>query len=505
MREVHLKILSENFRIISRDLGLVIQVVGVMALLSLAIPLIFEEYYALMPLLITAGLSFGVGMGIYWAFRGAGETTLKHGLIIASLGWLLVALLGSLPFYLIAMKLSAQVGTPQTVLNFTRPLNAIFESVAGYTGTGLTMTANESELPRVLQWWRSFIEWVGGVGVIVLMLSIISGPGRSAFSLYYSEARSERIHPSVRSTVRTIWWIFILYTICSVILLWIARMPLWDAVNHAMTGISTGGFSVADDSIASYNSPWIELALLPVMAFGAISFAVHYEMLRGRKVRKLWQDAQTGWFLVMLIFGVLFLAAENLLKLEPLLAIRSAAFQFISGMTCTGFQTADLHQWSSTAKLLISAGMVLGGAAGSTAGGIKVIRIVILGKGIGWRLKRLISPPDALVRFKLGKTSFSDEEASSRLVDAALITTLWLICLGLGVVVLLHTVPDTFSLSDVIFEVASAQGNVGLSTGVTGPDMSTVAKITLCFNMWIGRLEIIPVMVLLRSFFVGVD
>lgn len=499
------ELFSKNAKIILRDLGLLIQVVGLMALLSLPIALFFKEYYALEPLLLTALASLALGQGGFWAFRRAGETTLKQGMVIAAAGWLLVALLGSLPFYLIALKLSAQAGTPQTVLNFLDPWNGIFESIAGFTGTGLTMTALASQLPRTLQWWRSFIEWIGGVGVIVLMLSIISGPGQRSFSLYYAEARQEKIHPSIRSTVRTIWWIFTLYTVGSVLLLRIAGMPWWDAVNHAMTGISTGGFSVADRSIGGYHSLWIELALLPVMLFGAISFAIHYQLLRGRKLRLLWEDQQTSWLLVLAILGFLLLSLEEVLRLEPLPAIRDAAFQFVSALTCTGFQTAGLHEWSATAKLILAAGMIIGGAAGSTAGGIKVIRLVILAKGIGWRLKRLISAPNVLVRFRLGGTSLDDAEATRRIIDAALIAALWLFFLAVGVVVLLHTVPKSFGLSDIIFEVASAQGNVGLSAGITGPEMALAAKLTLCFNMWIGRLEIIPVLLFLRSLFAGVD
>lgn len=504
MRPRRLQI-TDNAKIILRDLGLVVQVVGSMALLSLPIALFFKEYYAVVPLLITAAVSSGLGLVLYFGFRGAGDTTLKQGMVIAAAGWLLVSLLGSLPFYLIAVALAAEPGTSLTVLHFTRPINALFEGISGYTSTGLTMTLNPSELPRTLQWWRSFTEWIGGVGVIVLMLSIISGPGPRPYSLYHAEARQEKIHPSIRSTVRTIWWIFILYTAGSVLLLWVAGMPPWDAVNHAMTGIATGGFTLTDRSIAGYESLWIELALLPVMLFGAISFAVHYELLRGRRLQVLWEDHQTRGLFLLLVFGVVFLALESLLGFDPPAALRGAAFQFTSALTCTGFQTADLQGWSSTAKLLLTAGMIFGGAAGSTAGGIKVIRVVLLIKGISWRLRRLITPPDVLVRFRLGRTVIDDGEAMHRIIDAALITTLWLFFLLVGVVVLLHVVPEPFSLSDIVFEVTSAQGNVGLSTGITGPGMPLPAKLALSFNMWIGRLEIIPVLLLLRAIFAGVD
>lgn len=496
--------IDSDLRIILRDLGLLVPVVGIMALVSLAIPAIFDETYAFLPLILTALASFGLGAALYFPFRNAGDAKLKHGMIIAAFGWLLVAALGSLPLVLTAL-FAQRVGLgSQTLLHFKDPLNAFFESVSGYTGTGLTMTARADLLPHTIQWWRSFMEWIGGMGVIVLMLTILAGPrpGAATYSLYYSEARGEKIHPSILSTLRTMWWIFLLYTFISVIILWGAGMPIWDAVNQAMTGISTGGFSVTANSIASYHSVAIELALLPIMLFGAISFAVHYELMRG-KGKILWQDAQTRWLLVIIGLGILFLSLENGIKLGALESLRESAFQFVSAMTCTGFQTADIGAWSATAKLVLAAGMVFGGAAGSTAGGIKIIRMVVLLKGVSWRFRRIASPREAIVPFRIGSTIVDESEVGHRLEDASLITFLWLVFLGLGVVVLLHTVSPQYSLSDVIFEVASAQGNVGLSAGITGPTMSTLAKLTLCFNMWIGRLEIIPILVFLRFLFRG--
>ena len=496
----------QDLHIILRDLGLVIPVVGIMAVVSLIVPIAFGEAYALLPLGITAALSFALGAALYFPFRHAGETRLKHGMIIAAFGWLIVALIGSLPFVLTALLAEPLGATSETLLYFKDPANAFFESISGYTGTGLTMAARADLLPKTLQWWRSFIEWIGGMGVIVLMLAILAGPrpGAATHSLYYAEARGEKIHPSISSTLRTMWWIFLLYTFISVIALWGAGMPMWEAVNHAMTGISTGGFSVTANSIASYDSVAIELVLIPIMLLGAISFAVHYEMMRG-KGRILRDDFQTRWFLGLVLIGTLFLVLENLSKLGIVTSFRDSAFQFVSAMTCTGFQSADIGSWSATAKLLLSVGMVVGGAAGSTAGGIKVMRMLILMKGVQWRFRKIVSPRGAIVPFRIGETAVDESQVGQRLEDASLITMLWLVFLGLGIVVLLHTVPPNYTLSDVLFEVASAQGNVGLSVGITGPAMSLASKLALCFNMWIGRLEIIPVLMLVRSLFFGVQ
>ncbi|UCF10100.1 MAG: TrkH family potassium uptake protein [Candidatus Bipolaricaulota bacterium] len=500
--------IGSDLQIIIRDLGLLLPVVGVMALVSLVIPLRFREPYAVVPLLITAGASFVLGAVLYFPFRHAGEARLKHGMIIAGLGWLLVATLGMLPLLLTArFAASGVLAQFSTLRHFASPVNAFFESVSGYTGTGLTMAARADLLPHTLQWWRSFTEWIGGMGVIVLMLAILAGPrpGAATHSLYYAEARGEKIHPSINSTLRTMWWIFLLYTFVSVVALWGAGMPMWEAINHAMTGISTGGFSVTANSISSYGSVAIELVLLPIMLLGAISFAVHYELMQGRG-QVLWRDVQTRWLLTLGAIGIAFLALESAAGLGWIPSIRQSAFQFVSALTCTGFQTADLHAWTPTAKLLLAAAMVVGGAAGSTAGGIKIMRMIVLMKGVQWRFRRIVSPRGAIVPFRIGPTAIDESEVGPRLEDAALITFLWLVFLGLGIIVLLHTTPSsTYSLSDVVFEVASAQGNVGLSVGITSPAMSSLSKLVLCFNMWIGRLEIIPVLMLVRALFRGVQ
>jgi len=340
----------------------------------------------------------------------------------------------------------------------------------------------------------------------VVMLAILAGPrpGMARYSLYYAEARGEKIHPSVTSTLRTMWWIFLLYTFVGVVALWGAGMPIWEAVNHAMTGISTGGFSVTPNGIASYDSVAIELVLMPIMLLGAISFAVHYEMISG-KGRALWKDSQTRWFLAIALIGIVLLTLENLLHFRAADAVRQSAFHLVSAITCTGFQSADVSAWSGTAKLLLAVAMFIGGAAGSTAGGIKVMRMLILVRGVQWRFRKIVSPRSAIIPFRIGAMMIDEADVGRRLEDASLITFLWLVLLGAGVIVLLHTVPPQYTLSDIVFEVASAQGNVGLSVGITHPAMSLASKLTLCFNMWIGRLEIIPVLMLVRALFRGVQ
>jgi len=449
---------------------------------AVAIPLIFKEGLGAVYLLITSGLAYGSSYLLTF-IHVREEPRLRHAMIVAALAWVIIPLYSTVPFM-------AVEGMPF--------IDSMFESVSGWSGTGLTMVIQEDQLSRTIQFWRSLIQWIGGVGVIVLMISILARPGTGAYTLYKSEGRTEKIHPSIISTVKTIWLIFLIYTIVGVILLRVCGMPLWDSINHSMTGIATGGFSVADNSIGTYNSPLIDYALLPLMTAGAVSFVVHYRMFRV-KYKVFFTDPQNRAYFLISAAGILYITWVNLNSYIDIPAsLRFSCFQFISALTCTGFQTADVHSWSEASKLVLSIAMVIGGAAGSTVGGIKLIRLILLYKGVVWKFRKVTLPPTTITLFKLGPKSLSPEEANEEVAEAALISFLWIIFLFLGIFILLQTVPAEYTLGDVIFEVASAQGNVGLSTGITGPWMGSVGKVMLMFNMWIGRLEIIPVLMLIR-------
>ncbi len=484
------KDLLSNIKTILRDMGSLLVIAGIVMLLPLAVTWAYREQYLARGIIVPASITIWAGMMLVLLCRNAKPPEMKHAMVVAALSWLVIAGLSSIPFVMI-------LGMP--------PLDAVFEGMSGWTGTGLTMIARPSTIPQTLQFWRSLMQWVGGVGVIVLMVSILTRPGTGAYALYKSEGREERIHPSIISTVRTIWWIYLLFTLIGILLFLFAGMPLWDSINHAMTGIATGGFSVKDGSIADYNNYLIEIAIIPIMILGAIPFLIHYRFLMG-DFKALIRDQQCKALFLAVLTGCTVLALENYITGSNLLAsIRYSVFQFISGITCTGFQTANVHQWSSTAQLIVALAMVVGGAAGSTAGGVKLIRTILAYKGVGLWFKKVFLPRSAVLTLKLGDKSLSEEEANSLIAETSLITVLWIIFLFFGVIVLLHTVPAGYELSDVIFEVASAQGNVGISTGITGPDMSPIAKTVLIFNMWIGRLEIIPVLMLVRSLFKGME
>ena len=492
-----------DLRTVLRDLGGILIIVGFISLVALAAPLYFSEGFGIAAILITSALFFIVGTPLYLIFKNADLANFKSAMVTAALGWIFISLIGSIPFIMIGFNKN----DPLVTMDF---LSAFFESMSGWTGTGLTMVDKESLLPYTLQFWRSIIQWIGGVGVIVLTLSILARPGTGSFVLYRSEGRERKTHPSIVSTVRTIWWILLLYTIIGVIALALIGsitsngMGLWESLNHAMTGIATGGFSVADDSIVGFGTI-SQIVIVFLMIFGGIAFAAHYDLLKGR-VKRFLTDAQFQAMILLLILGVITLTLINLndpnliYKDNVLLSLKESGFQFVSALTCTGFASANIPAWTESAKLILSFAMIIGGAAGSTAGGIKLFRAILLSKGASWRIKRSISTPRRVFVHKLGDKPLSKDEAMDLINEAAIISFMWIILLMVGILGIAYFFPKE-TLGNVIFEVCSAQGNVGLSTGITSISMDPIAKIMLIFSMWIGRLEIIPIIVLVKSMF----
>lgn len=497
-----------DLKSVLRDLGGVFIIVGFVTLIALIVPIYFGEYKGASdidgvgPLLITASVFFGLGLPLYYFFRKAEPANFKTAMVTAALGWLCISAISSIPFNLIPFQGNLTMD----------PLSAFFESMSGWTGTGLTMVDNEAILPKTLQFWRSLIQWVGGVGVIVLTLSILARPGTGSFVLYKGEAREQKTHPSIVSTVRTIWWIFLLYSVIIIVALVAigfvsgdAYAGPWESLNHGMTGLATGGFSVTDNSIADTTTV-TQIGIVVAMIMGAIAFAAHFDLLKGR-VRDFLKDPQLRTMLLLIALGVVALVAinyhnENLAGYHNLLrTIKEAGFQFTSAITCTGFASIyNFQNWTESAKFIMAFAMIIGGAAGSTAGGIKLFRAILLSKGVSWRIKQAISTPRRVFVHKLGGKSLSKEDAMDLINEAAIISFMWIILLSVGVIIIANLFPKE-TLGNVIFEVCSAQGNVGLTSGITTYGMPDASKAMLIFNMWIGRLEIIPIIVLVKSIF----
>ena len=484
---------SQSIRTILRDIGLFLHVPGVMAVVSLPVCLIAQETYALIPLLTCAIVSLILGQLLFRQTKSKSSNRIPYAMATAALGWLLVPIFGAIPILMTANAPNLAPDFSTTILPFRDPWNCLFESFSGFTSTGLSMAFNYSEIPNILQWWRSLIEWVGGVGVIVLVISLLE-PTTEPYQLYNAEGREQRIGLTLSQTVKRIWWIYIVYTIGGIFLFRIAGMSWWEALNHGMTGIATGGFSVSESSIANYSLA-VKLAVIVVMILGAISFSAHYEFLRHGKVSALWSNQhQALWPLLLIGTGLLWgfhsLANRNV-------AFIDVWFQWTSALTTCGFSTVSVSDWDGGAKLLMTLAMAVGGAAGSTTGGIKLDRLVIIFKAIVWRFRRIALLPHEMMRYKLYGELLTEAEASRRVDAAAVLAILWLSVSVIGVFILQYLKLPNYELVDVIFEVASAMSGVGLSTGITHPDLPWLGKLTLMALMWIGRLEIISALLLM--------
>jgi len=510
--------LKVNTRAVGHDVGRIVQAVSLMSAVSIIVAAVNGEFYAAPAFGVTAVIIGMLGTGLVWRYRDADPPEKRDAMVTAATAWAVIGMLGGLPFLLIAWTIRVDpfpvwMNTPpmdDTTVIFLQPLDAVFESMSGFTGTGLTMAAVEEQLPRSLHWWRSFIEWIGGVGVIVLTVAILSrGGGTSgSYTLYESEARSEKIHPSIVTTVREIWKIFVGLTLGSIILFLLVGMPLWDAINHGMTGIATGGFSVHAASIGHYNSPLIEYAVVPVMFAGSIAFPIHYLIYKG-EIRNFYADLQTRWVFIwftagsLALIGILY-ANGQYDTLEE--TFRLGLFQFVSAVSNTGFGTATIGEgteqvWSAGATLLMCLGMLTGGAAGSTTSGLKLIRVITLVKGTAWQIRDVFRPLTAVQYLQIGERRLDEDQAQREYTEATVVFVLWMVFLAIGVAVLLRALSPAHPLEYVIFDVMSAQSNVGLDSGITGPTMPDSAKAMLIINMWVGRLEIIPVTVLIGAIF----
>jgi len=485
---------SEYARTILRDLGVAIHIPGLMALVSIPVCLLADETFMVAPFAACAVVAIVPGQVMFRTFRNAGAMQVRHAMDMAILAWVTISLLGMIP--LMAGAWAAPQEMSATLEAFRQPWNALFESVSGFTSTGLTMTAHPEDLPHALQWWRSFMQWIGGVGVIVLMLAVFH-PSGDAHRLYLAEAREQQITASLVETVRTMWWLYLVLTVAALAALRLAGISWWHALNYAMTGIATGGFGVTDGNIGDFGlAP--RLVMSAIVIVGAISFAVHYRLLVQRRLRAFSRDREVRLLMALLVIGGAAITLEAWWANGPQHGLDSA-FHWVSALCTAGFQSSTFEAWSPTARLILIAGMVIGGMAGSTAGGLKLSRLRILGEGIARRIGHVATQPWRLTEHRnLG----DDHEAvrHRRLLEAAsLLALLWVTSLVAGTIVLLHAAGPNVSLEMALFEAASAMGNVGLSSGLAGPDLPWPGKAALIVMMWMGRLEIIPVLVLAAS------
>jgi trk system potassium uptake protein TrkH len=415
---------------------------------------------------------------------------LKHAMAIVAIAYLLIPSISTIP-YLINLEMS--------------PIDAFFEAISGWTGSGFSMISLPETIGRPMQFWRSLTQWIGGAGVILLMTAILIRPGTASFALYKSEAHKDRIRPSILSTIKVIWKLYLLLTLASIALLYIVGMPLWDSLNTAMTTISTGGFSVYGKSIGHYGNPTIELTLIVIMIMGALPFITLYKAYK-HDLRVLLNDIQVRAFIALILMGCIALIVQNYFYYyhqDVYSSLGYSAFQLFSAATCTGLQNTDISRWPATALLILSVMMIIGGCAGSTAGGVKISRWIFLVTQVKLWLARTLLPRKAVVVIKLGDRKVTEQEISQELSEASLISFLWIVILFASIMLLSNILPSDVSLGNVIFEVCSAISNVGLTAGIVNPGMSSLAKAVFMADMWMGRLEIIPVLLFIRALLKG--
>lgn len=463
---------KRDFLLISNPLGIIMQGIGFVTLMPIIVALIYGETNYIINFLVIGLFSIVLGFILRRLPFDDRRLRLRHGMIIAAIAWLWAAFIGSLCLFSI------------THISF---LNAYFESMSAYSGSGLSIFLNVEILPQSVLFLRSIEQWVGGLGVVIMVIGILIRPGTTAARLYKSEAREEKIKPSIASTVKTIWWIYLLYTILGIILYILAGMSIFDAINNTFTNLSTGGMSVKNNNIGAYHSDIITIITIVLMVIGGTSFLVHYNALKGRVLDVLRDLQFQAMIIIVVLFSILLIVYAQFTNLN-------AVFYVVSALSCTGSNTlpvSTMAAWADYPKIVLAMAMIIGMAAGSTTGALKLVRVVTLIKGVFWEVKRILSPEGSVITRKMGGKTVGDVEIR----EAGSYTFLYLVFIFISWLVLMQY---GYGGVDSLFEVASAQGNVGLSTGITSPVMPSVAEIFLIFNMWIGRIEIIPALILLK-------
>lgn len=482
--------MSDLARTVARLVAGLLLVPVAMAAVSLPVALVAGEARGAAGFGATAGAGLLLAGVLHVLARGARPGHMHHAALATASGWLLIALVAAIPFLAWTIDGGAP---PDGAGAFEDPVDAFFEAFSGITGTGLTVVPDPARLPVSLQWWRSLSEWVGGLGVVVAV-SVVFRHGAEAYRLYRAEARDEKIAPSVRSTVRAMGAIYLVMTGLAIGGLLACGRPAWEAVNHGLTSISTGGFTITSDSAGSYGLP-ARVVLIAAMIAGAIGFHAHHAVFVRRRPRKALREVEHRLLLGLLVAGggtfALVVGAGPAGWSDPV-------FQWTSALTTAGLSTADPGRLGTAGMFLLAVAMTIGGEAGATVGGIKLARVAMLGRGLAWLLRDVRRTPHEVSRFRVDGTALAPGEAYRLLRSAALLAIAWITLLALSTFVLALAVPER-PLEDVLFEAASAQGNVGLSVGIVGTGLSDPATIWLCVVMWLGRLEIIPVLVLVAT------
>jgi len=487
-----------NFRLTMRVLGGLMIFLGAMLLTPVPFSLWYrrEDTFhdgALWSFLASSLVTLLAGSAAYRWVHARGDMTYREGFGIVTFGWIGYALFGSLPYLLV------------DVPGVATPVDAFFEGMSGFSTTGSTVLTGLDSLPKSLLFWRSMTQWLGGMGIIVLSLAILPFLGVGGMQLFEAEVpgpTKDRLSPRIQDTAKVLWLVYALITAAEVVLLRMGGMDLFDSLCHALTTMATGGFSTRDASLAPFNS-YLQVVVTLFMFLAGVNFSLHYQAL-WRRTWRYWPSEEFRFYLLITasstVLIALLLIAEPALPGNPLLKLRHAAFQVISLLTTTGYVTADYEKWPAMAQYILVGLMFVGGSAGSTAGSLKVVRLLLVLKHAFLQLSRLIHPREVRI-LHLDQQPVTADVIQSILGFFALFVTVFCLASVTMAGILPPNADGSPDLLTAATSVVSALGNVGPGLGTVGPTetyaaMPAAGKLVLALCMLVGRLELFTVLVL---------
>lgn len=480
-----------NIRLVLHIIGNMLKLLGAVMVIPAVFPLLYGED-DLTAILASAAITIIFGFALERTTRPRGPVTelgRKEGFLVATLAWLACSIFGALPFIVYGA--------------LPNPADAFFESVSGFTTTGSSVFRDVETIPGGILFWRSFTQWLGGMGIILLGIAILPRLAVGGMQLMGHESTgptTEKITPRIAETAKSLWIIYVALSAVLVLLLVLAGMPLFDSVLHTFATLSTGGFGIKNASVAAYNSALIDYILTLFMFIGGTSFVLLYWLTKG-KPGKLWKSSEFRFYLIFNLVAILLVALEIRLTVYPsfLDALRYSSFQVVSISTTTGFVTANYDLWPAFSQFVLLLLMFVGACAGSTSGAIKNIRILVLLKKWHQEMRQLIYPR-SVIPIRVDGKPVSAEVLSS--IGTFCLVYIFVFVAG----TLLVTAAEDLPLMTAVSASATALGNVGPGFGEVGPignfaGLTDFSKIVLSILMLLGRLELFTLLVLFTPAF----
>lgn len=465
-------------------------VIGIAIIGCAGISFLYDEPVKIQMSLIYSGLIAIVCAGVVGLLtKGKINLSRRDGFGIVTFGWISATLFGSLPYILSGV--------------IPHPSSAIFETMSGFTTTGASVLSNLEAIPRSIHFWRALTHWFGGMGVLVLCVAILPFLGVGGMQIYRAEMpgpSKDRLTPRIATTAKLLWGVYALLTLVEAVLLKFAGgMDWFDSFCHAFGTMATGGFSTRSASVGAFDSAVVDTIIIVFMFLAGTNFSLHYYALTGKPLR-YFKDAEFRFYSIFLICATLFITfnvwAVNSLPIGR--CFRDAAFNSVSILTTTGFGTADFNQWPDASRLLLVMMMFMGGCAGSTGGGMKIVRVFIMFKKIVREMKMFMRP-SAVIQMKLGGKPVEQEIVS----HIAAFFAIFVLIVAIGSVIMTFFTPDIVT---AVTSVIATLGNIGPGLNAIGVtqnygDISPLGHAILTFFMLLGRLELYTVLILLLPSF----